>query len=65
MENNMINLLKMEFDFIAENGNQEEEVYTEEGIKKTLDYIDRKYGFWQALDELLMEAYEVANAEVA
>lgn len=62
MEKGLYEFLVQEFEFIAENANDEEEVYTEEGIKKTLEWLDNNdLGLYQMLDDYLMDAYNSVN----
>ena len=62
MEKGLYEFLVQEFEFIAENANDEEEVYTEEGIKKTLEWLENNdLGLYQMLDDYLMDAYNSVN----
>ena len=59
MKGNIISLLKMQYDIIAEN----DEEFTEEGIKKAIELIMCKPWFWNELDNLLIDVYNVANGK--
>lgn len=62
MEKCMYEFLVHEFDFMAENANQEEEVYTEEGIKRTLEWLDNNdLGLYQVIEDYLADAYNSVN----
>lgn len=63
MDKSLYEFLVHEFDFMAENANQEdEEVYTEEGIKKTLEWLeDNDLGLYQVIDDYLANVYQKVN----
>ena len=63
MEKGLNEFLVHEFDFMAENANQEdEEVYTEEGIKKTLEWLeDNDLGLYQVIEDYLADVYQKVN----
>lgn len=63
MEKGLNEFLVHEFDFMAENANQEdEEVYTEEGIKKTLEWLENNdLGLYQVIEDYLANAYQKVN----
>jgi hypothetical protein len=62
MEKGLYEFLVQEFEFIAENANDEEEVYTEEGIKKTLEWLDNNdLGLYQVIEDYLADAYQSVN----
>ena len=62
MEKSMYEFLVHEFDFMAENANQDEEVYTEEGIKRTLEWLDdNDLGLYQVIEDYLADVYKNVN----
>lgn len=62
MEKELYEYLVNEFDILADN--DEEEPLTEEGIKKTLEWLEGNGGgLYQVMDDYLMDAYKIANGE--
>ena len=43
MDKGLYEFLVREFEFIAENANQEEEIYTKEGIKKIFEFFEHLF----------------------
>ena len=64
MDKDLYCVLVHEFEDIAEYTNYEDEVvYTEEGIKRTLDWIkDNTFDLYQVIDEWLEKAYQRVNS---
>lgn len=64
MEKCLYEFLVHEFDEIAVNANEDEEVYTEEGIKKTLEWLNyNDDGLYQMIDDYLADAYRCVNGK--
>lgn len=62
MDKGLYEFLVREFEFIAENANQEEEIYTKEGIKKTLEWLNHNdIGLYQVIEDYLADAYQSVN----